>query len=82
MSQADIWNKAAECTRAIEATSDPIRREMLTHLRVLWTNLANESPFLGERLADQIATIGRIHEGLMQTATKVTSAPSYHHPSP
>jgi hypothetical protein len=76
MSQADLWNRAAECTRAIEATNDPVQREMLTNLRTLWTNLANESPFLGSRLADQIATISRIHDDLMLTATnKVTSTP-------
>ena len=82
MSQADLWNKAAECTRAIEATSDPIQREMLTHLRTLWTNLANECPLPGNKLADQISTIGRIHDDLMQTATtKPTSAPGLQ-PSP
>ena len=82
MSQADLWNKAAECTRAIEAASDPLQREMLTNLRTLWTNLANESPFLGDKLADQIATINRIHDDLMQTATnKVTSTPGLQ-PSP
>jgi hypothetical protein len=76
MSQADLWNKAAECTRAIEATNDPFLREMLTHLRTLWTNLANESPFLGHKLADQISTIGGIHDDLMQTAkTEPISAP-------
>jgi hypothetical protein len=76
MSQADLWNKAAECTRAIEATSDPIQREMLTHLRTLWTNLANERPLPGNKLADQISTIGGIHDDLMQTAkTEPTSAP-------
>jgi hypothetical protein len=82
MSRADLWNKAAECTRAIAATSDPVRREMLTHLRTLWTNLAKESPLLGKKLADQISTIGRIHDDLMQTATtQLTSAPGLQ-PSP
>jgi hypothetical protein len=82
MSQAELWNKAAECTRAIEATSDPIQREMLTHLRTLWTNLANERPFPGNKLADQISTIAGIHDDLMQTATnKVTPAPGLRPPS-
>jgi hypothetical protein len=78
----DPWEKAAECARAIEATSDPTRREMLIHLRMLWTNLANESPFLNvENLGDQVAMIGRIHADLMQTATnKVTSSPPLHAP--
>jgi hypothetical protein len=77
MSQADLWNKAADCTRAIAAASDPVQREMLINLRTLWTNLANESPFLGNGLADQIATIRRLHDDLMPTATnKVTSTPA------
>jgi hypothetical protein len=53
MSQRDLWAKAAECARAIEATSDSTQREMLTRLQMLWTNLANESPFLnGDNLGD------------------------------
>jgi hypothetical protein len=67
MSQANLWEKAAECARAIEATNDSRKREMLTHLRTLWINLANESRLLGTPgLAEQIATIGRIHADLTQ----------------
>jgi hypothetical protein len=70
MSQKDLWERAAECVQAIEATSDPARREMLTHLQTLWTNLANESPFLRpDNLDEQIGAIGRIHSDLIQTAT-------------
>jgi hypothetical protein len=85
MSQRDLWEKAAECARAIEATSDPTQREMLTHLQTLWTNLANESPFLVDaKLADKIAAISGIHIDLIQAAAerghfsstdKVTSDP-------
>jgi hypothetical protein len=65
MSQIDPWEKAAECARAIEATSDPEKRKVLSHLQALWTNLANEGPFLGDAtLADQISMIGRIHADL------------------
>jgi hypothetical protein len=82
MSQRDRWEKAAECARAIEATTDPARREMLTHLQMLWTNLANAGPFLGRaKLADQVAAIGRIHVDLMQAAiNQVTSSPPLHAP--
>ena len=62
MSQADLWNNAAECARAIEATDDPIKRELLTRLQALWICLANESPFLGEdTLAKEAAQISSIH---------------------
>jgi hypothetical protein len=85
MSQKDLWEKAAECARAIAATSDPNHREMLTHLRTLWINLANESPFLGDKLAEQVATVSGIHADLMQlvmpvAAGTVTSSPLLHAP--
>jgi hypothetical protein len=81
MSQTDLWRMVAECERAIEATTDPLRREVLTRLRELWTNLANESPFLGDKLTEEIERITRIHADLMPTTTnKVTSTPGLHPP--
>jgi hypothetical protein len=66
MSQ-DLWDKAAECARAIVATNNPFQREMLTHLQTLWTNLANESQVAGgDHLADQIAGISKIHAYLVR----------------
>jgi hypothetical protein len=62
----DPWEKAAECTAAIEATHDAKRREMLTHMRDLWINLANERHSLSAPdLADQSAQLTRIHAGLL-----------------
>jgi hypothetical protein len=81
MSQADLWSKVTEVARAIEATSDPKQREMLIHLRTLWTNLANESPFLGNKLAEQVAALSKVHADVMQAVTnKVTSTPPLHAP--
>ena len=66
MSQKDLFDKAAECARMIGTTNDPLRRDMLTHLQTLWTNLANESLILGEAaLAEQIATVTTIHADLI-----------------
>jgi len=71
MTQRELWEKAAECTRAMEATRDPKMREMLTHLRTLWINLANDSEFLGaSALIEQIATVGQIHAYLTRPAAK------------
>jgi hypothetical protein len=62
MSQQGLWERAAECARAVEATGDPIQREMLTYLRTLWINLANESPYLSRAtLAEQTDTVSKIH---------------------
>jgi len=82
MSQRELWEKAAECARAIEATTDPARREMLTHLQMVWANLANASPLLGRaKLADQVAAISGIHVDLMLAAiNQVTSSPPLHVP--
>ena len=66
MSQIDLWRKAAECVRAREATTDPHARQMLTLLRTLWVNLANERRMLSEtQLADQIEALSLMHAGLI-----------------
>jgi hypothetical protein len=79
MSQMNLWDRVAECTREIEASSDPTRREMFTHLRALWINLANESQLLSnDALAEQIAAVDKIHADLTAPLTltdKVISAP-------
>ena len=38
----DPWDKAAECERSIQATTDPQRRATLTYLREIWVALANQ----------------------------------------
>jgi hypothetical protein len=38
-----LLNKAAECARAAEASSDPTKRQILTDLHKWWINLADES---------------------------------------
>jgi hypothetical protein len=48
MYQRDLWEKAAECTRAIDTSNDPEQRKMLIALRNIWIDLANESPALSE----------------------------------
>jgi hypothetical protein len=67
MSQHDLFERAAECTRAIDATGDPEKLEMLTTLRSMWINLANDSLLLGERVvADQAAKIADLHAELVR----------------
>jgi hypothetical protein len=57
--------KAADCERAIRLTFDPVHRETLNNIREFWIALAQESRFLSEDvLATEIATIGRLQEGL------------------
>jgi hypothetical protein len=64
--EVDPWEKAAECTCAMEAAGDPTRLKMLTRLRELWINLANEHQLLdASELTKQIAAIARIHAELL-----------------
>jgi hypothetical protein len=66
---ADLWERVAECERVIDASADPKRREMLTHLRTLWVNLAREGPQLdGAAVEEQITTLARIHSDLTRAA--------------
>jgi hypothetical protein len=64
----DLWEKVAECTRAIQETTDPKMREMLTHLRALWSGLAHDSqtPGVGAT-AKQIAAVAEIQAELVRT---------------
>jgi hypothetical protein len=65
MSQVDPWEKAADCARAIAATTEPTKRGKLTNIRNLWMGLAEQRSFLSDaELAKQIELIGRIHSGL------------------
>ena len=67
MSQVDPWEKAADCVRAVAATDEPTKREILTDIRNLWMGLAEQSSFLSDaELAKQIEVIGRIHADLAE----------------
>ena len=62
MAQVDVWEKAADCERAIRLSLDPVHREALSNIREFCIELAQKSEFLSDdALATQIETIGRIH---------------------
>jgi hypothetical protein len=65
MSQVDPWEKAAECTRAIQISLDPNRKSVLTNLQQMWIALGEERRFLTpEEVAREMKAIGRLHAGL------------------
>ena len=68
LSHRDQWDeKAKECARAIEATSDPGARELLAHLKGLWMNLTNQKPILTRDDMDtEIALTAEVHAEIMQ----------------
>jgi hypothetical protein len=77
----DLWEKVAECTRAIQETNDPKTREMLAHLRALWSGLAHDSqtPGVGAT-AKQVATLAEIQAELARRVSltdDISSCPNF-----
>jgi hypothetical protein len=61
----DPWEKAADCERAMRATIDPQRQELLERLRNLWIGLGNKQGLMTEdQLAMDIEAISRLHARL------------------
>jgi len=62
MSQIDPWEKAAECARAIQISTDPHKKDVLTNLQQMWIALANQRHLLTqEQRAREAQKIGRLH---------------------
>ena len=69
MLQADPWEKAADCERALRLSLDPVHRENLTNIREFWIALATKRPFLSEQeFARQVEAISRFHANLAEAA--------------
>jgi len=67
-----LLDKAAECARAAEASSDPTKREILTDLHKWWINLANESPLIDDRVAEQMAKAEAIYADLTRSDVQLS----------
>jgi hypothetical protein len=62
LKQAELFERAAKCHRASEATTDMHDRATLNTLRELWTKLANESMAMTDaELAHEVAALEQIH---------------------
>jgi hypothetical protein len=60
--QAELFERAAKCHRASEATTDMHDRATLNILCELWTKLANESVGMTDaELAHEVAALEQIH---------------------
>jgi hypothetical protein len=45
----DVWEMAAECARAVEASEDATRRAVLATLQKLWIELGEKERLLSEQ---------------------------------
>jgi hypothetical protein len=62
MSQVDPWEKAAECARAIQCSTDPHQKAILHNVQHMWMALGNERNLLtAEEMASEAEKIGRLH---------------------
>jgi hypothetical protein len=64
MTQKYLLDKAADCARTADTSSNPAKREMLVNLQKWWIKLANEKPFIDDRVAEQIAKLEAIYANL------------------
>jgi len=63
--QANLFDRAADCERLMEAAFDPTIKETFKQLRDMWIMLANESPAMSaDYVTKQIADIERLQRGL------------------
>lgn len=73
--QADLFNKAADCQRALELATSPEQQIALRLLRDMWTCLANESLNLPpDQLAKEIAAIEELQSNVGAPAETVAAA--------
>jgi len=64
----DAWKMAAECVRAIEASSGPTRRALLRSLKELWIELGNKNKELlqsEQQVLKETQVLYTLHEQFM-----------------
>ncbi len=65
LQQADLFDRAKDCERALNAAGDPEKKIAFRILRDMWIALANESSGLSEvDLARQVAAIEELQSTL------------------
>jgi hypothetical protein len=68
MSVVDPFEKAADCARAIQISTDPVRKDILHNLQQMWIALATEkAQMTPEQLSREAEVIGRLHLKLTGT---------------
>jgi hypothetical protein len=65
--QSELFDRAAECGRWMQLTSDPDMQSVIRLLRDLWMALGNECEFMSEReLVTRISAIEEIQSSIVK----------------
>ena len=71
--QAELFDKAADCERAMNVAADPGQKVTFKLLRDMWIALANESVSMSTpQLVNEIAAIEEIQSAATGTAKQAT----------
>ena len=73
----DVWEMAAECARAIEASENPTRRALLATLQRLWIELGEKERLLSEQ--EVLKEMEDLHALHVQVLGTQSSAPYTRH---
>jgi hypothetical protein len=72
----DVWQMAAECARAIEASENPTRRALLATLQRLWIELGEKERLLSEQeVLKEMEDLHALHAQFLGTQSR---APRMH----
>jgi hypothetical protein len=68
MSEDDLWERAADCVQAVQATQDAKMRTVLTYLEKFWIGLVHKKPDkIDHDTALTIAEVARVQTELIRT---------------
>jgi hypothetical protein len=71
--QSQLFERAAECSRRIHLTQDPVKKQTFKQLRDMWIALANESAIMSRaELTEEITSIEAIQLGIDPKANFAT----------
>jgi hypothetical protein len=66
-SQSELFDRAAECERLMDAASDSDKKQIYRQLHDMWMALANETAIMtADEMTEKIAEIERLQMGLSQ----------------
>ena len=75
----DVWEMAAECARAIEASENPTRRALLATLQRLWIELGEKERLLSEQeVLKEMEDLHALHTQFLGTQSRAPECTACH----